>query len=145
LSFNFAAGDVEYKLHMVDRNGVRLVYDRVNYDFELRNSSITLPSGYQPYVLGTNGHGYMCSEYSDTDPRSVRLFNTNDNTVGDAFDQLFDIQVNGQDVPVYLPCYNDQRGERTIDGLGRVLAQASSDDLPRLRGVILTPAGVALP
>jgi hypothetical protein len=145
-SFNFQAGTADEVLHMADRNGVRVVSNRHSGHIELRDTTLTVPTGYRPYQLTGSGHGLMCSiGLNENGEYSARIFNTNNNFVGEAFDAYRTVRINDVDVIVSMSCERAQAGQRKTDGLGRVLAIAFSQNNSSLRAVILTPPGVALP
>lgn len=141
-SLEFRRGEADVQLQMMDRSGATLVYERNQARRALRDSSATLRDGFEPTMLGLGGHGLAC-KLSDQGWQA-HLFDTAGGAPGETLDASFAVRVGADELQVSLPC-NPTTGRRLIDGLGRIVADASSDARPRLRGVILTPAGVALP
>lgn len=141
-SLNFRRGEAGVQLLAMDRRGASLVYERDNARKALRDSSATLRTGFEPVMLGLGGHGLACNFSGET--WQAQLFSTAGGAAGEGFDAAFTTRVGGDEVQVSLPCGVSQ-GRRLIDGFGRIVADAYSDTRPRLRAVILTPAGVALP
>jgi hypothetical protein len=105
--------------------------------------SAYLPADWMPIALGINSHAVIFKIGDGATGPQFRLLNLNNGHLTAAMDTIFTIRQAGHDIELRVD--GGIFSSRWVDGLGRVLVQASSPTQPDVRAAILTPRGVALP
>jgi hypothetical protein len=112
---------------------------------QLNPASTYIPANWYPFALGWNDHTLICTIGDDASPPRFRLLNLSTGQMTAEQTNPLTVRKGEHDIHLTVGCVQRFDYSRWIDGLGRLLVEASSATNPNVRAAILTPRGIALP